>query len=521
MHTDRVSPPASKLRAGLLATALATGCGQVEVVETNLPPQTGAKTLLLAVERRSEASAEVQGFDLALTPEPSFALDGLDTEEELQLGAVFYAETLSELGLEVGSQATSSEFCFHVAAIDRRAPLASFRRTIGPEGATPLESTTELQTTLAAARLLPSADACLAFEETFDRELIKLDATQDSTFASRLFDGSVLVGTQAVTIGPHRGTIWLLTDRGASTQVERVDLLDANGEPLRLPAGHEPTWTGFQAPDGAIILSDAVNAWLQIAEFRREASGPKLVISSTRAYAPSDQDRPETGESLRGRYKWLQKSGPGEPGEIFALSWEGHFERWVPGQPPELIHDFGDFTGILSHAALIRLGPGEAMAGFNSSPFIVHYANGSVRMELVAEGAGISALAVHPSGPVYAANANSAIYTRTEGGEWRLDRDLQLGAPISTLVPWRGGLLVSGTGGFFGRLATLPDDRERFLLCRQTLRHSVRLHALLGEGAVVFTGSPIPGELNPVVEVLRPKAEQERFAPCYHDPDAP
>jgi hypothetical protein len=186
--------------------------------------------------------------------------------------------------------------------------------------------------------------------------------------------------------------------------------------------------------------------------------------------------------------------------EIFAMGKEGHFKRFSQGDWQDL-HRFPPESGAAF--AVSRLGPGEAIASFESGPEAAYFRRGHTALESL--GTGNLQAVGHVPGVGVLATATGQVYLRAPDETWRRleDNPVWLGIRVihplarreSFIMGGGNGLIAIWTGGRFCQelcFATASGSSRPCASEQGTLRvreHYVNAIAQLEDGTLLVAGN--------------------------------
>lgn len=216
----------------------------------------------------------------------------------------------------------------------------------------------------------------------------------------------------------------------------------ANGRLSLIEDGAVRPWMELMFPTlGAVFLDDGA-LWL--------AARGGAVISG-RVFAGETFVARPTRTSTRGMTR-LRLDGATED-EIYLVSDQRSFERFDGSSWSVLYEGSGEL--MRSRSAVVRIGPGEAIAIGPAAPGIVRYREGVATVESLPEGAAISAAKIDGVG-VVAGNDLGSLFLDTAGGWRALDVDAMTG--VRAIAALEGMILFGGEAGVMHRFVVSGED---------------------------------------------------------------
>jgi hypothetical protein len=371
-----------------------------------LPSLTGAKTMIIAYEVQG-AAPDVRLVDLARADAPIFPLQSLGAGEQVELEALLYTETSTDLGLSPGPlQPTTS-----ATAGQKLPPPATgavFHRSLGPHLDASWAPSTTVSSALASFRVpTQTSTECVGF----DLEPRSLPGARLPMWWTQLDAGSALVGTANAALFRLRdGVIQRLTVSATLGAALSGGLVDPGGQ-LWLVSTFGQLFRGGIDNDG-VLTATLVSTAPEPATFRWFDGD----------FDPSDFDLimlSRTGQLWRfDGSAWTKLLTLDTPG---TQRWDGGVLRVGPHHVLAAIDsDLRIFSVVAGTAAPVAFGP---------FPF-----------------ESVDAMTASPLGPVLAISSAPALYVYRDPGLTALSGVF---SPlyILTLTPFRNGVLgVSAEG---------------------------------------------------------------------------
>lgn len=450
VNTRRFAIPFALFTATAIAAA---ACSSDVRVFLPLPPHSGAKSMLVAINREGALTmlaADLENADDAL--ERTF-----DDADTFALEALLYDRTLDALSLSPGTLELDE------SAEPVAAPNEIYISEIVDAEASAWTRRNALSEAVQNYRPKRSANKqCPTLSPGFKK---RIGGAADHTFIIPLAEKKVLVGlldgTIAVVAGDE-GRVTPLTARsdklpiGAAFADERGDLYFAgrNGD----------VWKGR-------FIETSTSVRIEAAPLTSSESGIEHVV---RYVAGGD-----TAEGL----------------ELYTLDNAGLFKRFARGSWEQL-YDFTDIEGTGTKGGLIRLGAGHAVAASATRNEVVRHRNGRTVVDNP-EGleSGITGVGRTADG-VVVSTGDGFISSSREPAQWTSLGQSEITVDVYTFLALPTGFLY---GGAFGWIA----EKNGELFCEAELygAGSIRGIAPYGDGFLLAEDKP-QGDVDTSVTLL-------------------
>jgi hypothetical protein len=375
----------------------------------DLPPLGAAKSLIISFEIAGKAP-DVRFVDLARADEPIIPIQSVSAGEQVELEALLYSSTSTQLGLSPGPlQATTSA----TASRKLPTPLAGglFHRSLGPHLDSAWTPSTTVSSVLASFRLPVEASTdCVRFDlEPRSQPSVKIPIWWTQLDADSALVGS-LNQSQPVVIRVRDGAIDALTVSATLAAVLSGGRVDPGRQ----------LW----------LLS-------QFGQLFRGGIDNNGVLTATLV---STAPEPTS-------FRWIDGDFDPSDLDLILLSMTGQLWRY-DGRAWTKLLTFETPSGIVQwNGGVLRLGPHHVLAGIDSDPSIVSVVAGAVApLPGLLRFEAVQAMSASPIGSVLAISAAPALFVYRDSGLTQLPNAFSP-ANIVSLLPFRSGVLGVSTEG--------------------------------------------------------------------------
>lgn len=447
--------PVNRTQLAIFAAAAAGACSPGDArVFLPLPPHSGAKAMLVAIDRGSELTmlaADLENDDDAL--EQSFP-----DADSFVLEALLYDRTLDELSLSPGTVAldegadpVADPKEIYVSRID------DARATEWTRSNAPSEAVRNFRPKRSATKRCPTLET--AFKK-------RIGGAADHTFIIPLGEKKVLVGlldgTIAVVAGDE-GRVTQITDRSDKLPIGAA-FVDELGD-MYFAGRNGDVWKGH-------YVETSTSARIVAEPLTSSESGDEHIV------------------------RYVTGGATAEGFELYTLDNAGLFKRFSR-QGWEQLHDFTDIVGTGTKGGLIRVGAGHAVAASATKNEVIRYRNGETHLDNP-EGleSGITGVGRTAEG-VVVSTGDGFVSVSNEPAKWTSLGQSKITVDVYTFFALPTGFLY---GGAFGWIA----EKNGELFCEAEIfgAGSIRGIAAYGDGFLLAEDKP-QGDVDTSVTLLK------------------